>query len=666
MDEERIEFVVWNPDKPLPVASPYEDTEQVRDFLARISAKEDGELIRCAMPQTGIDINVCCASNPETADWHGIAPRKTIHFANLKVKQLGKVREYESELANYPNHVIVLRLTRDIEFSCVLLNGDKSTIVGERATGTLSDMLQQLYAMVDGESTIMRTAPLQHRGTIHNSQKTGPNDSCPCKSGRKFKKCCMNKPKEKPKPPPKKPLTDVDKMLNELKVLKERERLKEIARKVNESRKATPKPKEEPMIAEPTPPKLEPVKESITVSELLQQDGPPRPYVSWSKTERESLRSAARDKMNGGRLTQKIVDEVVGTLPENRRRKVSPGTFKKSVGMDQYSGAIQWLTEGAPPPPFIPIKPHPRLKEAIAEMKREDAEMECAEPATASEPDVVDLREYEELDALRKEEAEEKAAHDEAERQIMAEEHEATVRIDIRPIFGLLRNMENNVVKRVHNDVLDIVAQKDNSKRIETDLEEMKRLLLGIANGHLAISAMLGKIVAGLEAARIPLVDVDPDLIELPLPTQYSEVANWVEMDVRFQNKLVLHSRALESLANAQYKGIDLMCDALLLLAEKWRAVKMGEMDPVELTQALSNRHLHNIKISRTITKTSAGTHGQSYYVVHDGKRRLLERHVTKGNSRWPEHCLRIYFFWDEVKNLVVVGWLPSHLPLGN
>jgi hypothetical protein len=36
--------------------------------------------------------------------------------------------------------------------------------------------------------------------------------------------------------------------------------------------------------------------------------------------------------------------------------------------------------------------------------------------------------------------------------------------------------------------------------------------------------------------------------------------------------------------------------------------------------------------------------------------------HVKKGNSREARNCLRIYFFWDEEREQVVVGHLPAHL----
>ena len=37
--------------------------------------------------------------------------------------------------------------------------------------------------------------------------------------------------------------------------------------------------------------------------------------------------------------------------------------------------------------------------------------------------------------------------------------------------------------------------------------------------------------------------------------------------------------------------------------------------------------------------------------------------HLCKGNARDPRFCMRIYFFYDENTQKVIVGHMPSHLP---
>jgi hypothetical protein len=45
------------------------------------------------------------------------------------------------------------------------------------------------------------------------------------------------------------------------------------------------------------------------------------------------------------------------------------------------------------------------------------------------------------------------------------------------------------------------------------------------------------------------------------------------------------------------------------------------------------------------------------------GDKQLLALHFKNGgNTRDPERCLRIYYFWDDESQQVVVGSLPGHL----
>ena len=63
-----------------------------------------------------------------------------------------------------------------------------------------------------------------------------------------------------------------------------------------------------------------------------------------------------------------------------------------------------------------------------------------------------------------------------------------------------------------------------------------------------------------------------------------------------------------------------------------------------------------------SITDAAAGMQGDSYFLQYNGKKRKLERHLTKGNSKDRRYCLRIYFFWDDQDQVVVIGDLPHHL----
>ena len=50
------------------------------------------------------------------------------------------------------------------------------------------------------------------------------------------------------------------------------------------------------------------------------------------------------------------------------------------------------------------------------------------------------------------------------------------------------------------------------------------------------------------------------------------------------------------------------------------------------------------------------------YSVQYGGARRSLDRHLKGSDSRDRRYGFRLYFFWDDESQIVVVGWLPSHL----
>ena len=69
--------------------------------------------------------------------------------------------------------------------------------------------------------------------------------------------------------------------------------------------------------------------------------------------------------------------------------------------------------------------------------------------------------------------------------------------------------------------------------------------------------------------------------------------------------------------------------------------------------------------ISRSGGETTFTKYSSAYEVPwgSNGEKRTLEWHLEKGGGRDERYFLRIYFFWDEESEQVVVGWIPSHLP---
>jgi hypothetical protein len=145
----------------------------------------------------------------------------------------------------------------------------------------------------------------------------------------------------------------------------------------------------------------------------------------------------------------------------------------------------------------------------------------------------------------------------------------------------------------------------------------------------------------------------------IPDDCTYSDISEWISK--YYPDRIYLHPRAIRSLKTAVYEDPKLVYKCLKLLATAYYDYQTGaitysnfldmckEVDP-----ALDERG--------AITDTAAGMQGDTYYVQYHGKKRKLERHLAKGSNKDCRYCLRIYFFWDDQDQIVVVGDLPHHL----
>lgn len=140
---------------------------------------------------------------------------------------------------------------------------------------------------------------------------------------------------------------------------------------------------------------------------------------------------------------------------------------------------------------------------------------------------------------------------------------------------------------------------------------------------------------------------------------RYADIPDWINRC--YPDRLFLHPRAARSLKSAVYEDVHLVYQCLKLLATSYYAYRMGQLNREELLRACTEVD-PGLDERGAITDTAAGMQGEEYYVQYQGKRRKLERHLAKGSSKDRRHCLRIYYFWDDESQVVVIGDLPHHL----
>lgn len=147
----------------------------------------------------------------------------------------------------------------------------------------------------------------------------------------------------------------------------------------------------------------------------------------------------------------------------------------------------------------------------------------------------------------------------------------------------------------------------------------------------------------------------------ISIPENFDDMPEWA--DRHFTGRLTLHPRALQGIKNATYTDVGTVYKSLQLLADSYRNTRLGHPDSTKRWE--EGLATLGLRFSGSITKERAGEQGETYFVRYPmgtSPRRFLEYHLRKGSTKDDRYCMGIYFFWDEDRQVVVVGWLPSHL----
>ena len=171
----------------------------------------------------------------------------------------------------------------------------------------------------------------------------------------------------------------------------------------------------------------------------------------------------------------------------------------------------------------------------------------------------------------------------------------------------------------------------------------------------------IGRLTAQISVLRTQLQQCSGQAMEQTVPEDgsYADIEDWIGR--YYPDRLFLHPRAARSLKSAAYENVKLVYQCLKLLASSYYDYCTGQGTYERFIDACKQVD-PGLAEGGSITDAAAGMQGDSYFLQYNGKKRKLERHLTKGNSKDRRHCLRIYFFWDDQDQVVVIGDLPHHL----
>jgi regulator of replication initiation timing len=211
----------------------------------------------------------------------------------------------------------------------------------------------------------------------------------------------------------------------------------------------------------------------------------------------------------------------------------------------------------------------------------------------------------------------------------------------------------------------EIESLREKIKQVEAEAEGYNNeSMVAMRERNQAISEnnQLRRHLDGLRAA-LEAKNEEPVDASITLPESYEDLPDWV--DAHLTGRVVLHSRARRSLKNPEFQDVEQVSRALLLLANEYRNMKLG----VGGGKGACDEKLAalGLRLDGSISKEAAGEFGDTYFVrwpFESSQKRFIDLHLRSGgNTRDPERCLAIYFFWDDETRQVVVCSLPGHLP---
>lgn len=248
-------------------------------------------------------------------------------------------------------------------------------------------------------------------------------------------------------------------------------------------------------------------------------------------------------------------------------------------------------------------------------------------------------------------------------------------------VFSIYQKQTNQLQERYES--LKSSTQTDQQQQDETWRQKMNalqedndRLSAQIERSkvyQVSLEKDKAELQNALTAAREELVNKDRSDQEeidylrrtIARPRTHAEITNWVNNT--FSNRILLHSRAIDMLSQKTAREIDfsLICDALDFLATDYWNNVFGELTDEQLLKNCSMKYKRPFEVVPITDYTIDSIPAQykvKYSMPGDKRRKevALKLHLRVGRD--PNSLLRIYFFLDKERKLIVIGSLPHHL----
>jgi hypothetical protein len=189
-------------------------------------------------------------------------------------------------------------------------------------------------------------------------------------------------------------------------------------------------------------------------------------------------------------------------------------------------------------------------------------------------------------------------------------------------------------------------AADEETERLNTELQREQAQVNHLRQRVDALNAKLQHV--GARAAN-----------QLVIPDSLDDFEEWCATEL--SGSVVVLNRAYRGVKKSDYEDTGLIYQAMLLLRDFY--VPMRRSGGVDTRRGFEARcRALGLEFGPSFAGAGHGEHGDEYVVDYRTRRRVLDLHLKKGNSRETRLAFRLYFFWDDEEKQAVVGWLPSHL----
>ncbi|WP_369630957.1 MULTISPECIES: hypothetical protein [unclassified Variovorax] len=256
--------------------------------------------------------------------------------------------------------------------------------------------------------------------------------------------------------------------------------------------------------------------------------------------------------------------------------------------------------------------------------------------------------------------------------QLLAGSVRGRERRDRLPSFNVVRQhaaqAEMHSLRNAGGSDAEILKlyEQDNDQ-LRTELKEQKEQYDGLLA---AADVERDALVQGAEAARAQALErlhririlegrlkQHAEHREIAIPESLDQFEDWCNENLTGAVELV--GRAFQGVRKSNYYDPQFIYRSLLLLRDHYVPMRIGGSS--ERRQAYQDA-LNELELEESPTGDGINYAADLYSVQYGAVRRSLDRHLKGRNSRDRRFGFRLYFFWDEEEQMVVVGWLPSHL----